>query len=62
MWNIDQGLALDGPAVARALAARSAVFATVAELLERFDLLVAPSAQVVPFAVDLEYPPRSPAS
>ena len=56
LWNIDQGLALDGPAVARALAARSAVFAIVAELLERFDLLVAPSAQVVPFAVDLEYP------
>ena len=56
LWNIDQGLALDGPAVARALAARSAVFATVAELLERFDVLVAPAAQVVPFAIDLEYP------
>ena len=56
LWNIDQGLALDGPAVARALAARSAVFATVAELLERFDVLVAPAAQVAPFAIDLEYP------
>lgn len=56
LWNIEQGMALDGPAVARAMAARSAVFATVAELLERFDVLVAPAAQVVPFAVDLEYP------
>jgi amidase len=56
LWNIEQGMALDGPAVARAIAARSAVFATVAELLERFDVLVAPAAQVVPFAVDLEYP------
>ena len=56
LWNIEQGMALDGPAVARATAARSAVFATVAELLERFDLLVAPAAQVAPFAVDLEYP------
>jgi amidase len=56
LWNIEQGIALDGPAVARAIAARSAVFATVAELLERFDVLVAPAAQVVPFAVDLEYP------
>jgi amidase len=56
IWNIEQGLALDGPAVARAIAGRSAVFATVAELLERFDLLVAPSAQVVPFPVELEYP------
>ncbi len=56
LWNIEQGMTVDGPAVARAIAARSAVFATVAELLERFDLLVAPAAQVVPFAVDLEYP------
>ncbi len=58
LWNIEQGVALDGPSVARAVAARSAVFAAVAELLERFDLLVAPAAQVVPFPVDLEYPPQ----
>jgi amidase len=56
LWNIEQGEVLDGLAVARAIEARSVVFATVAELLERFDLLVAPSAQVVPFALDLEYP------
>ncbi len=56
LWNIEQGMTIDGPAVARAIAARSAVFATIAELFERFDLLVAPAAQVVPFAVDLEYP------
>ena len=56
LWNIEQGMALDGPAVARAIAARSTVFAAVAELFERFDLLVAPAAQVVPFECDLEYP------
>ncbi len=56
IWNIEQGMEIDGPAVARAIAARSAVFAAVAGLLERFDLLVAPAAQVVPFAVELEYP------
>ncbi len=56
LWNIEQGMALDGSAVARAIAARSAVFVTVAELLQRFDVLVAPAAQVVPFTVDLEYP------
>ena len=56
IWNIEQGMEIDGPAVARAVAARSAVFAAVAGLLERFDLLVAPAAQVVPFAVELEYP------
>jgi amidase len=55
-WNVEQGLALDGAAVARALAARSVVFAAVADVLERHDVLVAPSAQVVPFPVETEYP------
>jgi amidase len=49
-------LALDGPAVARAIALRSEVFATVAGALQKLDLLVAPSAQVVPFPVEDEYP------
>ncbi len=56
VWNIECGLALNGPAVARAIAARSAVFAIMAELLERFDVLVAPAAQVAPFPVEQEYP------
>ena len=55
-WNLEQGLALDGPAVARAIAARSTVFATVAALLERVDVLAAPAAQVAPFPVEEEYP------
>lgn len=56
VWNIDRGLELDGPAVARAIAARSAVFVTVADLLTRFDVLAAPAAQVAPFPVEQEYP------
>lgn len=56
VWNVERGLELDGSAVARALEARSAVFATVADLMERFDVLVAPAAQVVPFPVEQEYP------
>jgi amidase len=56
IWNIERGLALTGPAVASAVAARSALFATVAGVLERYDVLVAPAAQVVPFPVELEYP------
>jgi amidase len=56
VWNIERGLSLDGPAVARAIALRSEVFVTVADALERLDLLVAPSAQVVPFPVEHEYP------
>jgi amidase len=56
VWNIERGLALRGPAVARAIAARSAVFSTVAEVLERFDVLATPAAQVAPFPVEWEYP------
>jgi amidase len=56
VWNIERGLALDGAAVARAVAARSEVFTAVADLLARFDILAAAAAQVVPFPVELEYP------
>ena len=56
IWNVEQGLALGGPAIASAMLARSEVFRTVAELLQRFDVLAAPSAQVAPFPVEQEYP------
>ena len=54
--NVEQGLALDGPAIASAMLARSEVFRAVAELLLRFDVLAAPAAQVTPFPVEQEYP------
>ena len=38
------------------MVARSEVFTLVAELLQRFDLLVAPAAQVAPFSIEQEYP------
>jgi amidase len=56
VWNLEQGLALEGAAVARALTTRTEVFGTVARLLERFDVLAAPAAQVVPFPLEWEYP------
>ena len=56
IWNVEQGLAIDGAAVGRAITARSEVFATVAELLTRFDVIAAPAAQVPPFPAELEYP------
>ena len=55
IWNVEQGLALDGPAIASAMLARSEVFRTVAQLLQRFDVLAAPSAQVAPFPVEQEW-------
>jgi amidase len=56
VWNIERGLALDAAAIARAMTLRSEAFATVAGALETFDLLAAPSAQVLPFPVEDEYP------
>jgi amidase len=56
IWNVEQGLALDAPAIGAAMLARSEVFRTVADLLQRFDVLAAPAAQVAPFDVELEYP------
>jgi amidase len=56
VWNVERGLELDATAIAKALAARSEIFATVAEVLARFDVLAAPSAQVAPFPVESEYP------
>jgi amidase len=56
VWNVEQGMELDGPAVARAQIARGEFFALVADLLQRFDLIAAPSAQVAPFPVETEYP------
>ena len=56
VWNVERGLALESEEVARAIAARSQLYLSMAELLQRFDVLVAPSAQVVPFPVEEEYP------
>jgi len=56
VWNVERGMELSGPAIARAQSARGEIFRRIAELLQRFDLIVAPSAQVAPFPVELEYP------
>ena len=56
IWNIERGLALDAPAIAHAMVARSEVFTTFSYLFQRYDVLAAPAAQVAPFAVEQEYP------
>jgi amidase len=56
VWNIEQGLALDASRIARAQRLRTAVFRRVASFLERFDAFLLPTAQVLPFALDVPYP------
>jgi amidase len=54
--NTRAGLALTGPDVARALALQAETFRAMQALLERNDALALPTVQVVPFAVETEYP------
>jgi amidase len=56
VWNIEQGLALDGARVARAVGLRSELFQRMRVFLERYEFLLAPVSQVPPFPVETEYP------
>lgn len=49
VWEMEQGLALSGAAVYEAARDRSAWYAALRALFERFDFLVLPAAQVFPF-------------
>jgi amidase len=55
-WEIEQGLSLEADAVFRASVIRSRWFACAADLFDRFDALVMPSAQVWPFPVGWRWP------
>ncbi len=56
VWNIERGVELSGPEIARAQSERGEIFRRIADLLQSFDMIVAPSAQVAPFPVEVEYP------
>lgn len=56
VWNIEQGLALDAATIARAQRLRSTVFRRVAAFMSRFDAFLLPTAQVLPFPLDVPYP------
>ena len=55
-WNVEKGQQLSGADVARAEAKHTRLYEKVVEFFERYDVLLAPTTQVVPFDVDQEYP------
>jgi amidase len=55
VWNIEQGLALTPERIAAAVSARSAIVARALRFFERFDALVAPVSQVLPFPVEVDW-------
>ncbi|MFP5022397.1 amidase [Pseudonocardia phyllosphaerae] len=55
-WNVEAGRALTGTDVARATTLRGALYRRVREFFTRYDALVVPPSQVLPFDAALEYP------
>jgi amidase len=55
-WNAELGAKLTGPDLARAEQLHTKLFERMAEFFERFDVLLAPTTQVLPFPVEIEYP------
>jgi amidase len=56
IWNIEQGLALEGAGVARASALRSELFSRMQAFLGRYEFLIGPVNQLPPFPVETEWP------
>jgi amidase len=52
VWNIEQGIALSGPQVARAERKRTELYHRVREFMQRYAFLAAPVVQVLPFDVE----------
>jgi amidase len=56
IWNIEQGLALDGAKIARAETLRTDLYQRLRTFLEKHEFLLGPVNQLPPFPVDTEYP------
>jgi amidase len=56
IWNIEQGLALDGAKIGRAERLRTELYQRMRAFLEKYEFLLAPVNQLPPFPVTTEYP------
>ena len=55
IWNIEQGMRLTGPEVARAEAKRTELYHRVRRFMEQYAFVLAPVVQVLPFDVRQPY-------
>jgi amidase len=55
-WNAEAGAKLTGSDVGRAEVLHTKLFEQVVEFFDRFDVLLTPTTQVLPFPVEQEYP------
>jgi amidase len=56
IWNIEEGMKLSGRDVGRAERRRTELFHRMRAFFERYDFLICPVVQVLPFDVKTEYP------
>jgi amidase len=56
VWNIEAGLKLTQQEIARAEMLRTEIYHRARTFFERYEFLLGPVAQVLPFPVDTEYP------
>jgi amidase len=56
VWNIEQGAALSGPQIGAAERKRTQLFQRMRQFMDNYEFLVAPTVQVLPFAVSCPYP------
>jgi amidase len=55
-WNAEMGAKLTGADLARAEQQHTKLYERMVAFFERYDVLLAPTTQVLPFPVELEYP------
>lgn len=58
IWNIEEGARLSGPQLGAAEVKRTRLYHRMREFMERYEFLIAPVAQVLPFAVEIPYVTR----
>jgi len=55
VWNVEEGMKLDGPRIARAMSLRSELYRRMREFMERYEFLCLPVNQVPPFPASEPY-------
>jgi amidase len=55
IWNIEEGMKLDGPRIAKAMVLRSDLYRRMREFMERYEFFCLPVNQVPPFPVTQQY-------
>jgi amidase len=56
IWNVEKGLALGGAEIARAISRRSRLYADIVAFFQRYDLLLMPSAPILPRDIKERWP------